>query len=284
MTVHGALAWASSFLKEHERDENAGELLLRFRLNFTRAQLFASSRDPLSEEDWVWFKEQVNRHAEGIPIQHIIGYEEFYGRRFRVNDQVLIPRPETEELVLEILRLKKDVFKNRGVRIADIGTGSGAIAITLKLEDPDSEVVGADISDSALVVAKDNAQTLGADVQFEKGNLLEPFIGKTFFDIIVSNPPYIPREEINGLSEVVKDHEPHLALDGGPDGLDMYRALCRDIPKVLSRPGIVGFEIGDGQGEAGKALLAEAFPGQAGVYVKKDINQKERMVFAIVES
>lgn len=280
ITIHEALKWASSFLKEHHRDENAGELLLRHRLNLSRAQLFANLSELLAESDHQWFEQQVKRHIEGVPVQHIIGTEEFYGRTFHVNDQVLIPRPETEELVQEILRLKRQQFHDRPVRYVDIGTGSGAIAITLALEDIESTVCAVDISESALAVAQNNADELGAKVLFFHGDLLEPFIGLQSFDIVVSNPPYIPHTDIEELSEVVKDHEPHLALDGGPDGLDPYRKLCADIPKVLAQPGIVGFEIGDGQGEAVQGLLSKNF---SKTYIKKDINGRERMVFALID-
>jgi release factor glutamine methyltransferase len=280
MTIHGSLTWASSFLREHGRDENAGELLLRHRLKMTRTQLFAALNEPLKDDDCFWLKEQVQRHIGGEPVQHIIGSEEFYGRTFHVNEHVLIPRPETEELVEEILKLKRRQFSDRPVRYVDIGTGTGAIAITLALEDPKSTVDAVDISEAALKVAKKNAEELGAKVNFHQGDLMSPFIGKRTFDIVVSNPPYIPRAEIDELSDVVKNHEPRLALDGGPDGLDLYRRLCAEMPKVLARPGIVGFEIGDGQGEAVKALLHQFY---SNVTVKKDINNHERMVFALVD-
>jgi len=284
MTIHGALMWASSFLREHHRDENGGEWLLRHRLGLTRARLLAAFSERLTDRDWEWFQAQVKRLSEGVPVQHILGFEEFYGRRFEVNEHVLIPRPETEELVQEILQWKRQVFKAQPVRYVDVGTGSGAIAVTLKLEDPESQVFAVDLSEKALEVAARNANRLGADVVFQKGDLLTPFIGQATFDIVVSNPPYIPTEDIHTLDDVVKHHEPHLALDGGPDGLVMYRRLCRDLPKVLASPGIVGFEVGCGQAEAVRTLLAAAFPNKANVYVKRDISNKERMCFAVTYS
>lgn len=280
-TIHGALRWSSSFLKEHHQDENAGELLLRHRLQMSRAQLFASLNESITNDDYQWFQEQVKRHINGVPVQHIIGSEEFYGRVFEVNDKVLIPRPETEELVVEVLHQRRKVFGQKPIRYVDIGTGSGAIAVTLALEDAASTVHAVDISEEALHMAKRNAATLGANVSFHKGDLLSPFAEKASFEIVVSNPPYIPRADIDNLNPVVKDHEPHLALDGGFDGLDFYRRLCQEIPRVLTRPGIVGFEIGDAQGVAVKALLERAFPASE-VYIKRDINNRERMVVALV--
>ena len=156
-TIYGALKWSSSFLKEHHRDENAGELLLRHRLQWSRAQLFASLNESMTDVDYQWLQEQVKHHVDGVPVQHIIGSEAFYGRTFEVNDKVLIPRPETEELVAELLQQRRKVFGQKPVHCVDVGTGSGAIAVTIALEDPVSTVHAVDISEEAIHVAKRNA-------------------------------------------------------------------------------------------------------------------------------
>lgn len=283
-TIQEALRWASSLLTTEGRDANAGELLLLHRLRRSRASLYADFRMPMSAIDWEWFKQAVKRHVEGIPIQYITGEEFFYGRNFNVSEAVLIPRPETEGLVEGVLRFRKEQFGAEPVRYADIGTGSGAIAVTLALEDPKGTVYAVDISGEAIMVAKENAARLGATVQFNQGNLLSPLLesGLTM-DILVSNPPYIPKEDIEGLDVLVKDHEPRLALDGGGDGLDVYRKLCADLPRVMNRPGLVAFEIGSGQGASVSDLLERAFGSAITVSVKKDINRHERMVFGVIK-
>ena len=278
--VFEALKWASSFLKKYERDENAGELLLRSILGMSRASLFAEQRMILAEEARQKFEAAVKEHAAGRPVQHILGYEEFYGRQFLVNEHVLIPRPETEELILAVLERMDKHFGplSTGLKAADIGTGSGAIAISLKLERPGLDVAATDISPDALVMARKNADLLGADIDFLQGDLLGPLMDKAMkWDIVLSNPPYIPDEEERELSEVVRDHEPHGALFGGADGLDFYRRFARDLPKIVNEKALIGFEIGAGQGEAVAALMMEAFP-QGTTEIINDINGKDRIV------
>ncbi|MFJ8258965.1 peptide chain release factor N(5)-glutamine methyltransferase [Peribacillus asahii] len=279
--VYEALNWASSFLKEYSRDANAGELLLRHILQMSRSQLFASLRDELSGDAFTAFEKSVKQHAEGMPIQYIIGSEEFYGRTFLVNEEVLIPRPETEELVYHTLRKIQSMFpKGKEVELVDVGTGSGAIAITMKLEEPRIQVTATDIASPSLQVAKRNAQALEADVQFIQGDLLQPFIeAGQQFDVLLSNPPYIPDADMMEMSEVVTEHEPHRALFAGVDGLDFYRRFMEELPSVMRTPGLIGFEVGAGQGERVAKLLRGAF-SQAEVSVEYDINGKDRMVFA----
>lgn len=281
--VYEALQWASSFLSEHKRDENAGELLLRFFLHMDRSTLLSNLREELDQDVFSRFQDAVRLHAEGRPIQYIMGFEEFYGRTFLVNEHVLIPRPETEELVLGAIERMEGLFgKKRLVDVVDVGTGSGAIAITLKLERPELQVTASDISEDALEVAAKNAQQLSAEVQFEKGDLLQPFLEKgQKFDVVISNPPYIPLGDKADMSIVVTDHEPHGALFAGEDGLDLYRRLAQELPFVLKEKALVGFEVGAGQSKAVTELLQQAFPA-AKIETVYDINGKDRMVFATV--
>ncbi|MFE8698052.1 peptide chain release factor N(5)-glutamine methyltransferase [Cytobacillus sp. FJAT-53684] len=281
MKVFEALNWASSFLKEKNRDENAGELLLQHYMGLSRSSFLASLRDELELEVFEKFEKAVILHAEGKPIQYIIGFEEFYGRKFQVNEDVLIPRPETEELVLGALQRVDRLFGDQeNVKLADIGTGSGAIAITLKLENPSLNVVATDIYEPTLILAQENARSLRADIQFVKGDLLKPLKASgEKFDVVISNPPYIPVGDMEWMSEIVIEHEPHRALFAGVDGLDLYKRLIEELPAVLKAKALVGLEVGAGQSKAVSQLLTQAFP-QAKVEIVFDINGKDRMVFA----
>ncbi|MBT2678603.1 peptide chain release factor N(5)-glutamine methyltransferase [Bacillus sp. ISL-35] len=285
LKLYEALNWASSFLKEHNREGFAGELLLRHYSGLSRTSMLMKMRDELDGEVRAEFQAAVKRHAEGEPIQYIIGSEEFYGRRFEVNEHVLIPRPETEELVHGTLQRLDSLFPDSGqIDLVDVGTGSGAISVSLKLENPKLKVSAVDLSEDALDIARKNASQLGADIEFFHGDLLQPLIlqGKKV-DAVISNPPYIPVADQEWMSDIVTEHEPHMALFAGEDGLDLYRRFMDELPIVLKEKALVGFEIGAGQGEAVRALLEKTFP-HARVEVVFDINGKDRMVFAEMDS
>ncbi|WP_319801553.1 peptide chain release factor N(5)-glutamine methyltransferase [Mesobacillus jeotgali] len=281
LKIFEALNWASSFLKEHNREEFARELLLRHYSGLSRTSMLMKMRDELDGEVWTEFQNAVKRHSAGEPIQYIIGSEEFYDRRFIVNEHVLIPRPETEELVQGTIQRLEMLFPGKNeIDLVDVGTGSGAISVTLKLEKPELKVTAVDLSKDALEVARKNASELGADIEFLHGDLLQPLIsqGKKV-DAVISNPPYIPVADQEWMSDIVTEHEPHMALFAGEDGLDLYRRFMDELPLVLKEKALVGFEIGAGQGEAVRGLLEKTFP-HANVEVVFDINGKDRMVFA----
>ncbi|MFO6496956.1 MULTISPECIES: peptide chain release factor N(5)-glutamine methyltransferase [Bacillus] len=283
-TIFEALHWASSYLAEAGRDRNAAEILLMNQLKIERSKLLASFHDPMSDTDFQAFKKSVELHHSGVPVQYITGKEWFYGREFSVNEHVLIPRPETEEVVETVLVMANDVFPGKNsLEAVDVGTGSGAIAVTLALESERFSVTATDISEQALKTAANNADRLGAKVDFISGDLLKPLIAQNKkADVIVSNPPYISEEEMRTLSEVVRLNEPVGALTDGADGLRFYHRFMKELPEVMADKALIVFEIGWSQGNAVRDMFHQFFP-QAEVQVKKDLNGKDRIVSAVVE-
>ncbi len=280
-TVFEALKWASSFLEKHGREASAAEWLIKHELSVTRTELLLRMQDEMP--DYESFEAKIQQHASGIPVQHIVEKEEFYGRTYRVNHHVLVPRPETEELVEGILSRAKELFPDpTKATIADIGTGSGAIAISLALELQNREVTAVDISEDALAIAKENARQLEAPTSFLHGDLLQPLAGRKL-DIVVSNPPYISEEEYATLDPLVRDHEPIQALVGGEDGYELYRRLAEGLPNLISSPGLIGFEVGEKQARTVATMLESSFGKDIEVEVVKDISGKERMVFGVVK-
>jgi len=211
----------------------------------------------------------ARKRFKGIPLSQVLGSVEFYGLEFMVNKHVLTPRPETELLVEEV---KKE---NSGYGL-DLGTGSGAIAITLnKLFN--IEMTAVDVSAKALSVAKENSKKHGTEVTFIKSNLFSKLTGEKF-DFIVSNPPYIRREDIDSLDTEVKDHEPILALDGGVSGLDFYEKIITSAPNFLKDNGKIYFELGINQAARVKELLEKDFTN---IEIVKDYNNIERIIKAV---
>lgn len=223
------------------------------------------------------FNAGVERLLKQEPLGHVLGYEYFYGYKFKVNEDVLIPRPETEELVVNILKAYDSHFSGQDIQVIDVGCGSGAIGISLKLEEPHLIVAASDISAEAIEVAKGNAAELGADVEFMVGDMLQPFIEKQMkVDILVSNPPYIPQDE--QMETSVIDYEPHVALFGGSDGLKFYREIFKNADKLLKPKNVLAFEMGYDQKENLTLEARKYFP-DAEIEVLKDINGKNRMLF-----
>lgn len=279
--VFEALNWASSFLVEHGREETAARILMQHILGCSYSAVGMHLNDELSEEQNAQLVNWVHEHVAGKPVQYIVGSEEFYGRHFEVDGSVLIPRPETEELIAGTIKRMEKIFGDtKSLRLADIGTGSGIIALTMKLECPELEVVATDLSEAALETAIKNGKKLEADVEFRLGDLEEPIAGE-MWDIILSNPPYIAFEEAKEMSEVVLEHEPHSALFAEEDGLILYRRLAEAAPRLLKVPGLIAVEIGYTQGESVANFFRNSFP-QAKISIEKDINGKSRMIFCEV--
>ena len=277
-TVYEALNRASSFLIEKGRDENAARLLLQYILQTNYSGLMMRMQDELTEAEQQQLNDYVEAHAAGRPVQYIIGQEEFYGRIFAVDESVLIPRPETEELIVCAMQHMTQLFGQQAqLDLADIGTGSGAIAVTMKKEWPNLNVTATDISAVALATAQRNAATNDADISFVQGDLTAP-IAHQKWDVVLSNPPYIAFDEKRDMSDVVLEHEPHSALFAEEDGLILYRKLAENLPDLMKTPGFIAMEIGYKQGPAVKEMFTKAFP-TAEVEVVQDINGKDRIVY-----
>ena len=222
------------------------------------------------------YESGVKRLIEGEPLNCVLGYSYFYGYRLKVDEAVLIPRFETEELVGRVLSGYDEYFKDQKIDLADVGTGSGAIAIALKKEEDNLNVYASDISKEAREVAILNAQNNQADIRFFEGSMLKPLIENNIkLDILVSKPPYIRNDEV--VEHSVRDYEPNVALFGGDDGLKFYRMIFEDAHKVLKERSMMFFEMGYDQKEKLTALAKEFFPS-ADINVYKDINNKDRML------
>lgn len=276
-TIHQALKALEAQLADKQLDVNAAFLLLEHVTQKSRASLLADLRETLSEHQSLQFDELSAELLTGKPIQHIIGEEWFYGRAFIVSKDVLIPRQETEELVQGALHRSAKLFGNNPIQVADIGTGSGAIAVTFQLEYSNAHVTATDISEAALTVARRNAERNHAKVTFLQGDLAQP-LANDKWDVVLSNPPYIGLDEASSMSSTVLDHEPHNALFADENGLVLYRKLAETLPSIMKKPGLIGLEIGYLQGESVQRLFQNAFP-KSKIEVVQDMNGKDRMIF-----
>lgn len=263
-TIRVLLANAEGFLAEGPHPERArrdAETLLLHSLRADApetnlAWLIAHGHETLPAQTTASFRTSVERRLTGEPIQYITGEAEFYGLSFKVNGDVLIPRPETEHLVEKVIELAREFDRQR---IVDVGTGSGAIAVALASNLPAARIHATEISSAALKVAQVNAARNGVanHVRFNEGDLLAPVAGK-LFDVIVSNPPYVPEHDRDSLSIEVRDYEPAQALFAGVDGLDVYRQLIPAAFNALFHDRYLALEIGFGQQAAVDALLSDA--------------------------
>lgn len=279
MKLQALIQKAQALAIEKDREESAVILLLEHVTSLKTNQLFLRMQEEVEEKIeqgfWALFKKCLD---ENIPVQYLVGYSCFYGYDFIVNEHVLIPRFETEELVENILYRYDQYFKGQTVDVCDLATGSGCIGISLALEEKHMRVVATDISSEALEVARENNDKLGADVTFLKGDMLEPLQGRRF-DIFVSNPPYIPEDE--PVMSLVKENEPNLALFGGKDGMKFYRIILSGVKPFLKDRAILCFEHGYDKKEEMLKLAAQYFE-DARVEVLKDLEGKDRMTFIYV--
>ena len=251
LSAHRLLERGASELREAGVSEARfeAELLLRHALGCSREALFARLHEPAAAEAVGHYFQLLERRRGRVPIQHILGTQEFFGLSFRVTPSVLIPRPETEGVVDEALAALSASSKS-APRIADIGCGSGCIAVALACERPEAAILAIDASPAALAVARENAAAHGVDerITFLHGDLLDPLVERgEKLDLVVSNPPYVVDAEFSDLAPEVKEHEPRMALAGGADGLATITRLLEGVGAVLDKGGVVVMEIGKGQ-------------------------------------
>jgi release factor glutamine methyltransferase len=258
-------------LKGIDDAETDTAIILEKITGYTRTQMFMHADDKLNEEQALKLEEMINQRGERRPVQHIVKEAWFYGRSFYVDERVLIPRFDTETLIEETLKNTK-----QGYKVLDMCTGSGCIIITLAKEAKITGA-GADISDGALEVATLNAQRLEADCEFIKSNLFENIADK--YDIIVSNPPYIRTQDIEGLEKEVRQFDPMLALDGGDDGLYFYRKITGGAPYYLRENGKLIFEIGFDQAKEVSDIMKEN--GFTDVKIIRDLANNPRVVSGV---
>jgi len=255
-TVGRLLTWTTDYLKRRgsESPRLDAEVMLAHVLQWQRVRLYTHFDAEVGERSRSGFRELVRRRAEGAPVAYLVGRKEFFSLPFAVSQSVMIPRPESEFVVTEYLALTRHLASPRSV---DVGTGSGCLAIAASHWQPQARFVAIDICEQALEVARRNAAQLGvADrIDFRLGDQLGPVAGEGPFDAIISNPPYIPRDNIERLDPGVRHYEPRMALDGGPDGLRMVARLIEECVGILKPGGHLILEIGSDQERPVRALI-----------------------------
>ncbi len=280
-TVKRILDWTIPHLKSHgsESPRLDAEILLAHARGCPRIQLYTNYDQPLTDEQRAVMRDLVKRRAAAEPVAYLVGHREFFSLNFRVTKDVLVPRPDTETLIVDALEGLNPLAQPR---VLDIGTGSGCIAIALAVRCPQAIVTAVDLSEPALSIARENADkhSVSERIQFLCGDLFAPLVDTEPFDLIASNPPYIASAEIETLAPDVRLHEPRSALDGGPDGLDIIRRLIADAPRYLLPQGKLLIEISGEQADAVTQLLA-ANGSYDDVAVLKDLAKQPRVVRAV---
>ena len=275
--LNDAIVYGRALLKERNIENFKSEciIILEHILEKSSAFIFTHPQYELSNTEHTMFVEYINRRCKNEPLQYILGSQEFMGLNFIVNPSVLIPRQDTETLVETIL---DNLPQRKKIVILDIGTGSGCIAISLAHFIKNSDIIALDISKKALEVARYNAykNNVSDRVHFLESNLMDGLNKLNYkFDIIVSNPPYIPLDEMKSLSYDVSNFEPHTALYGGVDGLDFYRNIINDSPDFLNPNGLIAFEVGYNEANAVTSLMQDKFKN---IKIIKDLNKIDRVV------
>ncbi len=280
-TVRQVLGWTIAHLKKHgsQSPRLDSEVLLAYARGCQRIELYTHFDDSLTNDERTVMRQLVQRRAQAEPVAYLVGHREFFGLDFRVTPNVLIPRPETETLVMEVLQIVEDFPEPR---ILDVGTGSGCVAISIAVNQPRAQVTASDVSKAALQVARKNADghAVAERIQFLLGDLFAPMTSDQQFHIVASNPPYVTESEIGTLPADIRLHEPRPALDGGSDGLVVLRRLIEQAPTHLIDSGYLIFEISDGQGTRVCDLL-NANGSYTDIEVVKDLAGQSRVVRAL---
>ena len=278
MNRRQAITKACLLLRRQGKEESLARFLLMYMLDES-PQLFSNSfSEQLSQENEEKYFSLIEKHIkEDVPLSHLVGFEYFYDRKYKVTKDVLSPRMETEELIYKVIEYVKASNKNK-FKILDLCTGSGIIAITLKkeLDQVSVDVIASDISEEAIEVAKENAQSHNATIKFIKSDIFNDIDDK--FDIIVSNPPYIDRKDEVTMQDNVLKYDPHLALFAEEEGMYFYRKIIEQANDYLNENGVIFFEIGYDQKD--KIIKLADMNGYS-VEVYKDINGRDRMAFLV---
>ncbi len=265
--------------------EREAEILLSYSLEMSRSEIYLNSDRVLKDIEKTQLEKKIQKRIEKIPLQYITKYQEFMGMDFSVEKGVFIPRPETEILVEEVIKKLKNHKCSNKLEVADLGTGTGIIAVSIAKFIEDIIIYATDISKISLQIALKNAQKHACKdkIIFLQGDLFEPFIGrikKNSLDGIISNPPYIDSYDFKLLPPEVRDNEPKIALSGGIDGLDYYRKIIRKSPQYLKKNGFIALEVGMGQAKIIKELILKEDNYRQNVEIFKDYSGIERVVIA----
>ena len=278
MNRRQAITKACLLLRRQGKEESLARFLLMYMLDES-PQLFSNKiSEQLSKENEEKYFSLIEKHIEeDVPLSHLVGFEYFYDRKYKVTKDVLSPRMETEELIYKVIEYVKATNRNN-LKILDLCTGSGIIAITLKkeLEQVSVDIIASDISEKAIEVAKENAQNHNADIRFIQSDIFNNIDDK--FDIIVSNPPYIDRKDEITMQDNVLKYDPHLALFAEEEGMYFYRKIIEQANDYLDENGVIFFEIGYDQKD--KIIKLADMNGYSGE-VYKDINGRDRMAFLV---
>lgn len=253
--------------------------LLQEATGSTPTQMYRDLDAVVPPDDVLTFESAIERRAQGEPLQHVLGYTEFYGLKIRVSPDVLIPRPETEEVVEYALQKVQDIPEPR---VLDVGTGSGCIALAVKHERPQARVRACDVSEKAREMARNNASALDLGIDVREGDMLSPHFPDAAggpYDLVISNPPYIPDGEAETLSDTVREYDPALALFAGDDALRFYRALARSAPDMLVPGGYLIVETHADFSDGVSGVFEEA--GLREVEVREDLSGRPRIVSGV---
>ena len=274
MTYEQLLKLGYKKASQNNKEQEAVKLLLMELSNYTPSQFFLNLKEEVNQELQNIFNDKLNMYIfDSTPVQHLIGYSYFFGHKIKVNDAVLIPRSETEQLVEYVLHYYDSYFNSKKIEVLDLGTGSGCIGLALALEEKNINITISDLSEKALKVATFNNDNLKAGAKIIQSDWFNNIKGK--FDIIVSNPPYIPNYE---QVENIVDKEPHIALFGGKKGVDFYEEILKNIKPYLNEKALIAFEHGFQQKQQIYEIASKQFPRET-IIQKKDLSGKDRFTF-----